>query len=61
MDPSNRSICFFSISFISCLRSYANQTMHVRYDCNQRVHRAQFKFVEFQQNKLPVGIKFSFD
>jgi len=36
-------------------RSYANKTMYVRYDCNRRIHRAQFKFVRYRHNKTPVG------
>jgi hypothetical protein len=39
-------------------RSYANKTIYVRYDCNRRMHRPQFKFVKYQPNKIPVGLKF---
>ncbi len=39
------------------LRSYANKTMYVRYECNRRIHRAQFKFVKYQHNKMPVGLE----
>ncbi|CAF1123858.1 unnamed protein product [Adineta steineri] len=35
-------------------KSYANKKMHVRCDCNRRIHRAHFKFVEYQHNITPV-------
>lgn len=35
-------------------KSYANKSMFVRCECHRRVHKAQFKFVKYQQNQTPV-------
>ena len=59
MDQSKEKYDFILFScFLS--RSYANKTMYVRCDCNRRIHRAHFKFVEYQHNKMPVGLDFVF-
>ncbi|CAF0915460.1 unnamed protein product [Rotaria sp. Silwood1] len=36
------------------IKSYANKTMHVRCECNRQIHRAQFKFVKYQHNNMPI-------
>ncbi|CAF2799562.1 unnamed protein product [Rotaria sp. Silwood2] len=36
------------------IKSYANKTMQVRYECNRHIHGAQFKFVKYQSNQIPV-------
>ena len=36
-------------------RSYVNRSIYVRYECNRRIHHAQFKLVKYQQNRTPVG------
>jgi hypothetical protein len=51
---------FILINFFFDSRSYGNNTMYVRYECNRRIHRAQFKFVKYQHNKMPVRLNFSF-
>ncbi len=33
----------------------------MKYECNRRLHRAQFKFVKYQHNKMPVGLIFDLD
>ena len=37
-------------------RSYANQSILVRYECNRHIHRARFKHIGYQQQKTPVGL-----